>query len=95
MELGGLDSTDRTPDAAESSALCKEMEGFCGDFKEIERRLLARGVILASRISLLPPDSTYAQIINTSDYQMRTHTERFTSEKHRGKASAKKTMKAE
>ena len=95
MELGGLDSTDRTPDAAESSALCEEMEDFCGDFKEIERRLLARGVILASRISLLPPDSTYAQIINTSDYQMRTHTERFTAEQHRGKASAKKTMTAE
>ena len=95
MELGGLDSTDRTPTASESSALCEEMEDFCEDFKEIERRLLARGVILASRISLLPPDSTYAQIINTSDYQMRTHTERFTAEKHRGKASAKKTMKAE
>ena len=95
MELGGLDSTDRTPTASESSALCEEMEDFCEDFKEIERRLLARGVILASRISLLPPDSTYAQIINTSDYQMCTHTERFTAEKHRGKASAKKTMKAE
>ena len=95
MELGGLDSTDRTPDVAESSALCEEMEDFCGDFKEIERRLMAHGVMLASRISLLPPDSTYAQIINTSDYQMRTHTERFTAEKHRGKASVKKTMKAE
>ena len=95
MELGGLDSADRTPDPAESSALCEEMEDFCGDFKEIERRLMARGVMLASRISLLPPDSTYAQIINTSDYQMRTHTQRFTAEQHRGKASAKKTMKAE
>ena len=95
MELGGLDSTDRTPTASESSALCEEMEDFCEDFKEIERRLLARGVVMASRISLLPPDSAYAQIINTSDYQMRTHTQRFTAEQHRGKASEKRTMKAE
>ena len=95
MELGGLDSTDRTPTASESSALCEEMEDFCEDFKEIERRLLARGVVMASRISLLPPDSAYTQIINTSDYQMRTHTQRFTAEQHRGKASEKRTMKAE
>ena len=95
MELGGLDSTDRTPSASESAALCKEMEDFCNDFKEIERRLFARGVVLASRISLLPPDAAYAQIINTSDYQMSVETERFTAEKRRGKAAEKKTMKAE
>lgn len=95
MELGGLDSTDRTPTPYESNALCEEMEDFCKDFQEIERRLLARGVVLASRISLLPPDSVYAQIINTSDYQMRIQTQRFTAERHRGKASEKKTMKVE
>ena len=95
MELGGLDSTDRTPSASESAALCEEMGDFCNDFKEIERRLFARGVVLASRISLLPPDAAYAQIINTSDYQMSAETEHFTAERRRGKTTEKKTMKAE
>ena len=95
MELGGLDSTDRTPSASESAALREEMEDFCNDFKEIERRLFARGVVLASRISLLPPDAAYAQIINTSDYQMSAETEHFTAERRRGKTTEKKTMKAE
>lgn len=95
MELGGLDSTDRIPDEYESAALCEEMQVFCKDFKEIEKRLLERGVILASRISLLPPDKAYAQIINTTDYDMKTDTDSFTAEKHRRKAVKKKTMKAE
>lgn len=95
MELGGLDSKDRIPDEYESAALCEEMQVFCKDFKEIEKRLIERGVILASRISLLPPDKAYAQIINTTDYDMRTDTDSFTAEKHRRKAVKKKTMKAE
>ena len=95
MELGGLDSKDRTPDEYESAVLYEEMEDFCKGFKEIERRLLERGVILASRISLLPPDKAYAQIINTTDFEMRTDTKSFTTEKNRRKATKKKTMKAE
>lgn len=95
MELGGLDSTDRTPTASESAVLGEEMGAFCEDFKIIEQRLLEKGVVLASRISLLPPNSAYAQIINTSDYHMRTQTQRFTAEQHRGKATEKRTMKAE
>lgn len=70
MELGGLDDTDRTPSELETDVLCYAMEDFCEDFKEIEKKLIARGVILADRISLLPPSADYAQIINTSDYQM-------------------------
>lgn len=95
MELGGLDATDRMPTDAESAALCDEMEDFCDSFKEIEKRLLAKGVVLASRVQLLPPDIAYASIINTSDYDMKLQIKRFSAETHRGKATEKKTMKAE
>ena len=95
MELGGLDTTDRVPTDAESTELCGEMEDFCDSFKEIEKRLLAKGVVLASRVQLLPPDEAYASIINTSDYEMKSQTKRFSAQTHRGKAAEKKTMKAE
>ncbi len=95
MELGGLDTTDRVPTDAESTELCGEMEDFCDSFKEIEKRLLAKGVVLASRVQLLPPDKAYASIINTSDYEMKSQTKRFSAQTHRGKAAEKKTMKAE
>lgn len=77
MELGGLDVADRLPDDRETALLCDSMESFCDDFKEIEKKLIARGVILADRISLLPPSAEYAQIINTSDYVMKGETEQF------------------
>lgn len=69
MELGGLDTDDRLPDAAEAKRLCESMESFCDDFSEIEKRLEAKGVVLKSRLALLPPSEDYAQIINVSDYQ--------------------------
>lgn len=46
------------------------MTGFCGDFQEIEKRLKEKGVVLANRISMLPPVEDYAQIINISEYEM-------------------------
>lgn len=69
MELGGLDTSDRLPDAAEARQLCDDMQIFCDEYKEFERRLKERGII-PNHISILPPDSEYAQIINTTDYQM-------------------------
>lgn len=77
MELGGLDAADRLPDDRETALLCDSMESFCDDFKEIEKRLLAKGVILADRISLFPASAEYAQIINTSDYKMETVAEKL------------------
>lgn len=70
MELGGVDTCDREPTKAEGSALCDEMSEFCDDFQEIEKRLKEKGVVLANRISMLPPVEEYAQIINISDYDM-------------------------
>jgi hypothetical protein len=46
------------------------MERFCTDFKEIEKRLADRGVILDSRLVMAPPEEMYAQIINLSDFEL-------------------------
>ena len=83
MELGGLDTTDRLPDARETAALVGSMERFCSDFPEIERRLAAKGVVLAQRISMLPVSPAYAQIINTADYQMTENAEKHQTKKKR------------
>lgn len=70
MEIGGADEKDRLPDANERVALRKTMESFCKDFHKIEERLSARGVILNTRLSMAPPEESYAQIINLNDYQL-------------------------
>lgn len=95
MELGGIDTTDRLPDDYETAILCESMERFCDDFKEIEKRLLAKGVILAERISLLPPSADYAQIINTSDYTMKSKVETLQTKKQRRTEAKRKVMKKE
>jgi len=53
------------------------MSEFCGDFQEIEKRLKEKGVILANRISMLPPVEAYAQIINISEYEMTEEVDTF------------------
>ena len=84
MELGGLDTNDRLPDAAEAKQLCESMEAFCDDFSEIEKRLEAKGVVLKSRLALLPPSEDYAQIINVSDYQTTAPVDTFKANNRRG-----------
>lgn len=91
MELGGLDTADRLPDARETAALVGSMERFCSDFPEIERRLAAKGVVLAQRISMLPVSPEYAQIINTSDYAMTEKAEKLQTKKQR--ATRRKAMR--
>ena len=95
MELGGLDTSDRMPTEGECTALCAEMEEFCTGFKEIEKRLLAKGVVVANRVSLLPPNVEYATIINTSDYDMQARPECFSTVQRRKTATGKKSMRAE
>ena len=95
MELGGIDATDRLPDSHETAVLCESMENFCEDFKEIEKRLLAKGVVLADRISLLPPSAEYAQIINTTDYNMTEKAETLQTKKQRRATTKRKALKKE
>lgn len=71
MELGGIGTDDRIPTAAESASLASDMRTFCDDYNEIEKQLRKKGII-TKRISILPPDEQYAQIINVSNYTMST-----------------------
>lgn len=69
MELGGIGTDDRLPTDAESASLASDMRTFCDDYYEIERRLRKKGIV-TRRISVLPPQEQYAQIINVSDYNL-------------------------
>ena len=93
MELGGIDVIDRLPDDHETAVLCESMERFCDNFKEIEKRLLKKGVVPADRISLLPPSVEYAQIINTTDYRMTEKSEAMQTKKQRRPVSKRKALR--
>ena len=77
MELCGIDDTDRIPEYDEAEELAKHMLSFCDDFSEIERRLMAKGVVVENRFNKLPPKAEYAQIINVSDFNMSEEIEKF------------------
>jgi hypothetical protein len=95
MELGGIDTTDRQPSSEEAQRLSRDMEHFCNDFKEVENRLIKKGVVLDTRFSMLPPEAAYAQIINASEYKICNSLE-LLSAKNQASSSAKmKTMKEE
>ena len=49
--------------------MASDMRTFCDDYYEIERRLRKKGIV-TKRISILPPEEQYAQIINVSDYSL-------------------------
>ena len=70
MELGGVAREDRIPSPEETEILTQDMQIFCGEFAEFERRLKAKGVVVNRRIALLPPSAEYAAIINVSDYDV-------------------------
>ena len=70
MELGGLAREDRIPTEEETAALTQEMEKFCGEFFEFEKRMKAKGVIVGNRIALMPPTAEHAAIINVNDYEV-------------------------
>lgn len=70
MELGGLDDQDRIPSEAECQSLAQNMVSFCDDYLKIEEKLRAMGIV-SHRVSILPPEAQFAQIINTSDYCMK------------------------
>lgn len=70
MELGGIAREDRIPTTEETDFLTRDMESFCSEFAEFERRMKEKGVIVGNRIALMPPTADYAAIINVSDYEM-------------------------
>ena len=91
MELAGLDDIDRIPSAIESEQLCQDMKEFCIDYKEIEKRLVAKG-ITTRRISILPPEEQYAQIINITDYNIKTDVSHFESTRKKQQSVSNVTL---
>lgn len=75
IELGGLAKEDRIPSVEETEVLTRDMESFCGEFAEFERRMLAKGINVGSRIALSPPTAEYAAIINVNDYDIAESTQ--------------------
>ena len=75
MELGGLAREDRIPTSEETEILTRDMETFCGEFAEFERRMLAKGIVVDNRIALSPPTAEYAAIINVNDYDVAESTQ--------------------
>ena len=70
MELGGIAREDRIPSEEETSVLTQDMETFCSEFAEFERKMKERGVIVGNRVAMMPPTAEYAAIINVSDYEI-------------------------
>lgn len=95
MELGGIDSTDRLPYSSEASRLENEMVAFCDKFTEFEKRLATKGIVCKNRISHLPPKAEYAQIINTSDYDVKTEVEKYKTERRSANNESKKQYRNE
>lgn len=97
MELGGLAREDRIPSQEESKMLVKDMESFCSEFSEFEKRMLAKGIVVGNRIALSLPTADYAAIINLSDYDIDDSvqvSEMKAAEKQR-KQTKRKEMKIE
>jgi hypothetical protein len=92
MELGGIDTEDRLPSAAEAALLCEDMKSFCSDFDEIEKRLAIKGVSVASRIAKLPPSADHATIINISGYEIGKEVQKI-SVSNKKRARTAKTMR--
>lgn len=92
MELGGLDSQDRIPSDAESQSLAEDMISFCEDYRVIEEKLKKMGV-LTHRVSILPPDAQFAQIINRSDYRMSEAVKGYKVKKTHRASSAQSYMR--
>jgi len=82
IELGGIDEVDRLPSQGEVDRLTDEMVTFCDKFSEFEERLSQKGILCKNRISHLPAQPEYAQIINTKDYLMNQEVEKI-KEEHR------------
>ncbi len=95
LELGGLAREDRIPTADETEILTRDMESFCGEFAEFERRMLAKGIVVGSRIALSPPSAEYAAIINVNDYDVAESTQIsvMNATEKRRKQAEKKVMR--
>ena len=96
MELGGLSREDRLPTAEETQVLTEDMEAFCGEFAEFEKRLRTKGIVLGNRIAMSPPSADYAAIINVNDYNItadKQFSEISVAHKKKTKTAEKKVLR--
>ncbi len=95
MELGGIAREDRIPNSEETEMLTQDMQTFCGEFAEFERRLKNKGVVVKHRIALSPSSAEYASIINVSDYDVAEGTQitEMKSVDRKKKAAEKKVIR--
>lgn len=95
MELGGIAWEDRIPNQEEAEMLTQDMQTFCGEFAEFERRLKEKDIIINHRVALSPPSTEYAAIINVSDYDIDEGTQvtEMKSADRRKRAAEKKAMR--
>ncbi len=87
MELGALDTTDRTPTGGEAEELADDMRAFCLDYAALEKKLSERGIAVR-KMSDLPAFAEYAQVFNISDYELKRPVE--VSERRERKATGRK-----
>jgi hypothetical protein len=92
MELGGIGNDDRLPTETESARLASDMRTFCDDYHEIEQRLLKKGIV-TKKISVLPPDAQYAQIINVSDYNLSVPVSEYEAKETRKRTAETKSKR--
>lgn len=92
MELGGIGTGNRLPTDAESASLVSDMRTFCDDYCEIERRLRKKGIV-TRRISILPPQEQYAQIINVSDYNLSAEVSEYEAKSAKRHTAKSKTQR--
>ena len=95
MELGGIAREDRIPSQEETEMLTQDMQTFCSEFAEFERRLKTKGVVINRRTALSPPSAEYAAIINVSDYDVAEGTQitEMKSVDRKKKAAEKRVMR--
>ena len=89
MELGGVDTEDRIPSDQECTGLADEMQSFCKDYAALEKKLQEKGIV-TKRISILPPEPQYAQIINVSDFNLKTKTANYEAKKQNQQTTEQK-----
>jgi len=95
MELGGVDNVDRLPTEDEANRLCEDMEHFCRDFEDIEKRLSQKGIVVGNRVAMLPPAEEYAQIINAEEYDLVHEVATIAERRQSRDTKAKKVMRNE
>lgn len=70
MEIVSMDVVDRAATKQEADELAKRMEQFCTDYRKIQGQLREKGLEIKNELFHLPPDSKFACIVNTSEYDL-------------------------